>query len=455
MTVFFDLEKAYDTAWRFGILKTLHEFGFRGEMALFIQVFLRNRRFKVKVGNTLSSLRNQDEGVPQGSVLSVTLFALAINGIASVIPDDVMHTIFVDDLSISFAASRMAVAERKLQLTMDRMVEWAERRGFRFSTAKTVAMHFCNIRGVHPDPDLYIHGQRISCKEETRFLGLIFDPKLTWLPHLKDLKTKCLTALNVLKVLSHSSWGADRKHLTILYKSLVLSKLSYGCEVYSSATKSRLSILDSIHNAGLRLASGAFKSSPIPSLLVDAAEQPLEIYRQSLLVRYWHRIQRLPNSLACKVVLNNKYFDFYDSHPMCRKPFGYRVSKIMEDSYVPEAKVWPVKYSAIPPWRLPSVEFCNYFTGAKQDVSDDDLRLLFLEHFSSHENSISIFTDGSKSGAGVGFGVIFPTFSRSGRLPNQSSIFTAECYAILTALKEIVSHPGKHFTILSDSKSVL
>ena len=40
-------------------------------------------------------------------------------------------------------------------------------------------------------------------------------------------------------------------------------------------------------------------------------------------------------------------------------------------------------------------------------------------------------------------------------MPNQSSIFTAECHAILTALKEIVSHPQKDFTILSDSKSVL
>ena len=84
--MFFDLEKAYDTAWRFGILRTIHESGLRGELPKFIRAFVANRKFKVKVGNTFSTLHNQEEGVPQGSVLSVTLFALAINGIASVIP---------------------------------------------------------------------------------------------------------------------------------------------------------------------------------------------------------------------------------------------------------------------------------------------------------------------------------------------------------------------------------
>ena len=276
VSVFFDLEKAYDTAWRFGILRTLHEIGLRGELPLFIRSFLADRKFKVKVGNSFSSLHHQEEVVPQGSVLSVTLFALSINDITSVIPKDVLSTLFVDDLSISFAASRMTVVERKLQLTINKITEWCGRKGFRFSATKTVAVHFCRIRGVHPDPDLYLYGQRISCKEEARFLGLIFDCKLDWGPHLRDLKIRCLQALNVLKVLSHMSWGADRNHLTILYKALVASKMSYGCEIYSSATKSKLATLDSIHNAGFRIASGAFKSSPIPSLLVDAVHHVVD-----------------------------------------------------------------------------------------------------------------------------------------------------------------------------------
>ena len=98
MTVFFYLEKAYDTAWRYGILKAIHECGLRGEMPLFIKAFLTNRFFRVKIGDTVSDRCRQEEGVPQGCVLSVTLFALAINGITSVLPPGVLYTLFVDDL---------------------------------------------------------------------------------------------------------------------------------------------------------------------------------------------------------------------------------------------------------------------------------------------------------------------------------------------------------------------
>ena len=445
----------FDTTWRYGILRTIHEVGLRGELPMFIKSFLSNRRFKVRCGNSLSSFHNQEEGVPQGSVLSVTLFALSVNGISSVIPCEVMHTLFVDDLSISYAASRMVVAERKIQLTINKVADWAAKRGFKFSSMKTVAVHFCRIRGIHPDPEIYIYGQRISCKEETRFLGLIFDKRLTWVPHIKNLKVRCVQALNVIKVLSHTTWGADRKHLMILYKALVASKLAYGCEVYSSATKATLSLLDPIHNAGIRLASGAFKSSPIPSLLVDASEVPLGLHRQSLLVRYWHRIQRIPKSLTCEAVFSKRFYNFYDNHPRFPKPFGYRVFKLLEEIGVPKVKILPHKYSVVPPWKLPSVEFCKCITDSKKEMSTVVMRLTFLEHLESHEDSIFVYTDGSKSSAGVGFGVVFPDFNQSGRLPEQTSIFTAECFAILTAVKVIMLLPNRNYVIISDSISAL
>ena len=69
-----------------------------------------------------------------------------------------------------------------------------------------------------------------------------------------------------------TSWGADRTTLLKLYRSLVRSKLDYGCIIYGSARKSYLQMLDSIHNQGLGLALGAFRTSPVASLYVDADE---------------------------------------------------------------------------------------------------------------------------------------------------------------------------------------
>ncbi len=60
--------------------------------------------------------------------------------------------------------------------------------GIFFSASETVAMHFYRLRGVHPDQDLHLHDRRISSVEETRFLGLKFDSRLTWVNILYNLR---------------------------------------------------------------------------------------------------------------------------------------------------------------------------------------------------------------------------------------------------------------------------
>ena len=76
-----------------------------------------------------------------------------------------------------------------------------------------------------PDVPLNPNGSPIPVVEESKFLGILFDRKLSFIPHIKYLKAKCLKALNLLKVLSHTSWGADPTTFLKLYRSLVWSKL--------------------------------------------------------------------------------------------------------------------------------------------------------------------------------------------------------------------------------------
>ena len=101
-------------------------------------------------------------------------------------------------------------------------------------------------------------------------MGLLFDKKLSFIPHIKALKAKCLKALDVLKVLSNTNWGGDRSFLN-LYRSLVRSKLDYGTIVYGSARKLYLKSLDTIHQ-GLRLALGEFRTCPVESLYAESKE---------------------------------------------------------------------------------------------------------------------------------------------------------------------------------------
>ena len=81
-------------------------------------------------------------------------------------------------------------------------------------------------------------------------------------------------------MLEHTDWGANRKVLLRLYRSLIRSKLDYDSIVYGSARKSHLKMLDSVHHQGLRLALGAFRTSPVESLLAEANEPSLESRRE-------------------------------------------------------------------------------------------------------------------------------------------------------------------------------
>ena len=73
VAVFFYLGKAYDTTWRYGILKDIHKLGLRGRLPTFIENFLADHTMQVLVGSSLSDHYNQAQGVPQGGVLSTTL----------------------------------------------------------------------------------------------------------------------------------------------------------------------------------------------------------------------------------------------------------------------------------------------------------------------------------------------------------------------------------------------
>ena len=67
---FFNLQSAYDTTWKYGIMNDLYDFGIRGRFAYFISAFLNERQFRVRVGDTFSDPHEQERGVPQGSILS-------------------------------------------------------------------------------------------------------------------------------------------------------------------------------------------------------------------------------------------------------------------------------------------------------------------------------------------------------------------------------------------------
>ena len=89
-----------------------------------------------------------------------------------------------------------------------------------------------------------------------------------------------------MRVVEHTDWGADRIVLPRLYRALVRSKWDYGSIVYGSARRSVLKHLDPIHHQGLRIALGAFRTSPAQSLHVETHEPSLTSRRLKLSLNY-------------------------------------------------------------------------------------------------------------------------------------------------------------------------
>jgi len=144
-------------------------------LILACEAVLHDRQFKVRVGSTLSDYCDQEMGVPQGSILSVTLFSIKINSLAKVLNDHTDGSLFVDDFGVSCRGKNMPSIERQLQLCLNKIHKWSLENGFKFSKAKTSCVHFCNMRKMHKDPELFLDKTPIKVVPEAKFLGLIFE----------------------------------------------------------------------------------------------------------------------------------------------------------------------------------------------------------------------------------------------------------------------------------------
>ena len=150
--------------------------------------------------------------------------------------------------------------------------------------------------------------------------------------------------MNLLKVLSHTNLGADRTILLQLYRSLIRSKLDYGSIVYGSAArKSYLMMLDTVHHQVLRLALGAFRTSPVESLYVEAEEPSLYLRREKLALQYAIRLAANPSNPTFKVTfqphISQDIIDLYDNKPNAIRSFGLRIAPLLTSANINKEQI--------------------------------------------------------------------------------------------------------------------
>lgn len=461
-TVFFDLAKAYDTCWKRLIMGQLHKFGLRGELPKFIEDYLTDRKFRVRVGQDMSDQFEQKMGVPQGGVLSCTLFSIAINTVVEVVKQcfGVTCSLYVDDKRISFAAKDATKGAEKIQIVLDKLLRWSLQTGFKFSVEKTEWMVFhrtavAPLMGV----ELTLDGTILKKVETKKFLGMILDRRLTWIEHIEYVRGKCLRAMNIVSVISTANVATDAKALLRVYRALVRSKLDYGSQIYGTAPASYLKFLDPVHHKGLRICLGAFRTSPLRSLYVEAYEPKLQYRREMLQMQYYARMKQfLPNESIVR--LDDKSLDLKYSRKSNRPiALGYKVRQLSEKYEVSYPSIALLRESELGAWEMPSIDVCMALSKyPKKDTSDEQYQQYFLAH--RHESDIQIYTDGSKSSGGVGAGLVIRSVDQrdqtTGRRMHESaSIFSAELYAIKLALQSLKYRRNVSCVIYIDSRSAI
>lgn len=148
--VFFNIEKAFKRQHLISILNSLAKLNLHGNIYHFVANFLSSRVFRVRVGKHLSTLRAQEVGTPQGSVLSPRLFIIDLNSIPSLLKYPVQHSLFADDLAIFIRGPDLQFIQWHLQDSIDWFAHWGELRGLKFSTEKTKIVNFNRKRSTFP-----------------------------------------------------------------------------------------------------------------------------------------------------------------------------------------------------------------------------------------------------------------------------------------------------------------
>ena len=222
--MFFDIENAYDMMWKEGLLIKLTKIGVGGRAFNWVKDFLFGRKIQVRIGTVMSTQYVVGNGTPQGSVISPLLFSLSINEVFSKLPVDIGRSLFADDGALWKRGRNIEHVIGKLQGAINQVTEWGYDWGCKFSTEKTQTVFFTRKR-TREDVRLKMYGEELERVPQFKFLGVVFDERLTWSGYVTRMEEKCKKVINVMRCVAGREWGASCSALHRLYVALIRSVL--------------------------------------------------------------------------------------------------------------------------------------------------------------------------------------------------------------------------------------
>ena len=176
-----DISKAFDRVWHAGLLHKLKSYGISGQIFSLICSFLSNRRLRMVLNGKSSQEYPVNARVPQGSILSPTLFLLYINDLFDDVICDI--AIYADDITLYSKCDQASDLWQQLELASELesdlrdMVDWGKKWLVDFSTGKTQLVLFDRSNN-NGSIDVKMGGSILEEKSSFKMLGLTLSSKL-------------------------------------------------------------------------------------------------------------------------------------------------------------------------------------------------------------------------------------------------------------------------------------
>lgn len=250
-TLSVDIEKAFDCCKHEFLLDKLENAGVRGVAKNVFRDYLNGRTQQVLIKGKNGERGVSDEqsikiGVFQGSQLGPLLFLIYINDLLKINFKGKL-TVFADDLSLTYRAKSWNIVHEYMSYDLKLLREWFTANQLRLSIKKTKYLLF-SARGEECLP-LPLKYHKLSCTDSScncelieqvkqlKYLGVIIDNNLSWIPHVKSIQQYSRTFLRKLYYLRPI---CPENITKLVYTSLLESKVSYALSVWGGTYETNL-----------------------------------------------------------------------------------------------------------------------------------------------------------------------------------------------------------------------
>ena len=296
--VFIDFSKAFDTVNHEILLRKLHFYGITGTAYKWFASYLHDRSQYVTYNNTSSSKKPISCGVPQGSILGPLLFLLYINDIANI--SDILYLIlFADDTNAFLSGKNINQMISTMNVELEKLSIWLYANKLSLNVAKTHFIIFRSIGMKKPvyDRELIINDEVVLQQNQTKFLGVILDEKLTWDPHIKYIKPKIAKGIGIV---NKAKRLINSKTLLILYYSFIYPYFNYAVEVWGDTCDSYLKPLITLQKRAIRTITSSGwddHTAPLFKQVKVLQLEKIHVYKIVLIMfKVWHKL--VPNVFA-------------------------------------------------------------------------------------------------------------------------------------------------------------